>query len=469
MHRRFLAFALLLLTFALHADEVRVFAAASLADAVEAIGAQYARAGGGRVLVHAAGSPTLARQIEEGAPADVFFSADNATMDRLVARGLVDVGTRVSVLSNALVVVVPRDAPAMTSPRELLRVRRLALAEPSTVPAGIYARTYLERKVLWTALAPHVIPTENVRGALRAVASGGADAAIVYRTDALTTNDVRVAYEVPRDDAPPIAYAFAVLTHAHDRAGAQRFLAYATHEGLPVFAREGFITNAAPAPASNVTKHDVLTPLWLTLRTASLSTFLILVPGLAVAWLLARFEWRGKSLVETLVALPLVMPPVATGLLLLEGLGRLRRSFGLELVFTWRAVVLAMMVMSFPLLVRAARVAFEEVNPRLEQIARTLGATNARVFATITLPLAARGIVGGLLLAFARAIGEFGATILVAGNIPGRTQTLSLAIYESVQLGRDADAFRLLFIAVLVAFVSVWIAETFLRRGRRAL
>lgn len=215
--------------------------------------------------------------------------------------------------------------------------------------------------------------------------------------------------------------------------------------------------------------------LGLTLRTAALSTLLILPPGLAAAWLLARYRWRGKSLVETLVALPLVMPPVATGLILLQLLGRrgpiggwLHRTFGLDVVFTWRAVVAAMMVMSFPLLVRAARVAFEEVNPRLEQIARTLGASNSRVFVTITLPLAARGIVSGMLLAFARAIGEFGATILVAGNIPGRTSTLSLAIYNLVQLGRDGEAFRLLGIAVAIAFLAVWTAEAFLRRTHDA-
>ena len=210
--------------------------------------------------------------------------------------------------------------------------------------------------------------------------------------------------------------------------------------------------------------------LGLTLRTAALATLLIVPPGLAVAWLLARRRWRGKSLVETLVALPLVMPPVATGLILLELFGRrgpigsLLQRIGIDVVFTWRAVVLAMMVMSFPLLVRASRVAFEEVDPRLEQIARTLGARDPRVFVTITLPLAARGILSGVLLAFARAIGEFGATILVAGNIPGRTTTLSLAIYNLVQLGRDADAFRLLGIAVAIAFAAVWITEAFLRR-----
>ena len=212
----------------------------------------------------------------------------------------------------------------------------------------------------------------------------------------------------------------------------------------------------------------------LTLGTAALSTLLIVVPGLAVAWLLARYRWRGKSLVETLVALPLVMPPVATGLILLELFGRRGpvggwlHALGIEVVFTWRAVVLAMAVMSFPLLVRAARVAFEEVNPRLEQIARTLGASDARVFLTITLPLAARGIVSGMLLAFARAIGEFGATILVAGNIPGRTSTLSLAIYNHVQLGQDDEAFRLLAIAVIIAFAAVWTAETLLRRTHDA-
>lgn len=209
-----------------------------------------------------------------------------------------------------------------------------------------------------------------------------------------------------------------------------------------------------------------------TLRVAALSTVLIVPPGLLVAWLLARFEWRGKSLVETVFMLPLVMPPVATGLLLLKVLGRrhvlgrLLDRAGIEIVFTWRAVVIAMMVMSFPFLVRGCRVAFEEVNVRMEQIARTLGASEWRVFRTITLPLAVRGITGGIVLAFARAIGEFGATILFAGNIPGRTTTLSLAIYDRVQLGHDTDAYQLLGVTVVIAFVAIWTSETLLRRRR---
>lgn len=144
------------------------------------------------------------------------------------------------------------------------------------------------------------------------------------------------------------------------------------------------------------------------------------------------------------------------------------RLFGRSVAFTWRAVVLAMMVMSFPLLVRAARVAFEDVSPRLEQVARTLGASELRVFFTITLPLAMRGVVAGAVLAFARALGEFGATIVVAGNIPGRTQTLSLAIYDHLELGHDAEAWRLLIVSIVIAFAAVWISERIVRREARA-
>jgi molybdate transport system permease protein len=213
--------------------------------------------------------------------------------------------------------------------------------------------------------------------------------------------------------------------------------------------------------------------LWFTVRVALLAVALLAAPGLALGWALARKDFRGKALVETLVALPLVMPPVATGLLLLRLLGRrgpLGRAaqalFGADLAFTWRAVVAAMMVMSLPLLVRSARVAFEEVSPRLEAIARTLGAGEVRVLMTVTLPLATRGIVAGLLLAFARALGEFGATILVAGNIPGRTTTLATGIYGYVQLGQDDSAFRLLAASVAIAFGSVLAGETWLRRRR---
>lgn len=197
--------------------------------------------------------------------------------------------------------------------------------------------------------------------------------------------------------------------------------------------------------------------IWFTVRMAALATTLLIPPALALAWLLARGTWRGKSVIETLVALPLVMPPVATGLILLKLVPH-------GVVFTWRAVVIAMMVMSSPFIVRAARVAFENVNPRFEQIARTLGAHEPRVFFTVTLPLALRGIAGGVVLGFARALGEFGATILVAGNIPGRTTTLAVAIYDRVQLGHDRAAWHLVAAGVIVAFAAIWLSEKSTRR-----
>ena len=450
-----------------HTLAILVFAAASLTDALQEIGANYERETGTRVVFNFAGSSTLARQIASGAPADLFLSADETSMDR------VKTDTRVSVLTNTLVVVVP----AASRIRDWTAADTIAIAEPSSVPAGVYAKKWLVSTGRWKALEPRMIPTENVRAALAAVTSGNADAAIVYRTD--VSPHVKIVEEAPDLG---ISYPFAVLANAPNKEEAKKFLTYLqSEEAMKVFARRGWQERRLPAgriaafqaagdadgdaPAGSQRPGRLeggapFGPLLLTLQTATLSTLLLLPPGLAVAWLLARFRWRGKSILETLVALPLVMPPVATGLILLH----LASPFE-GIVFTWRAVVLAMLVMSFPLFVRAARLAFEGVDPRLEQIARTLGARDTRVFFTITLPLATRGIVSGMLLAFARAVGEFGATILVAGNIPGRTRTLSLAIYNDVQLGHDADAFRLLAISVVIAFAAVWIAEAVLRKS----
>lgn len=203
------------------------------------------------------------------------------------------------------------------------------------------------------------------------------------------------------------------------------------------------------------------------------STLVILPFGIGLAWLFARKDWPMKSVVETIVLLPLVMPPVSTGLILLKLFGR--RSpigqwlydRGIEIVFNWKGVLIAMAVMSFPLLVRSVRTSFAEVNPRLEQIAATLGASGWRILFVITIPLAYKGIIAGALLAFSRALGEFGATILLAGNIPGQTQTLSLAIFNFVQTGKDPEAYSLLGITVMLAFTFVWCSEWLLRREKK--
>lgn len=219
--------------------------------------------------------------------------------------------------------------------------------------------------------------------------------------------------------------------------------------------------------------HEELQLISFTVRMAAASLLLVVPLGLAVAWCLARCRFKGRELLETLVALPLVVPPVVTGLVLLKLFGRrgpvghwLHESFGLDVAFTWRAVVIAGAVMSFPLFVRAVQTAFEEVDTIYEQIARTLGAREWRVFLTVTLPLARRGVLAGLILAFARALGEFGATIMVAGNIGGQTSTMSMAIYQSVQIGEDSRAWMLSTVAVVLAFIAVLVSGIFSRRRR---
>ncbi len=208
-----------------------------------------------------------------------------------------------------------------------------------------------------------------------------------------------------------------------------------------------------------------------TTLAALAATLVMLVPGVALAWLLARRRFPGKAIVETLVSLPLVVPPVATGLLLLWLFGRrgpigaLLASAGIELVFTPAAVVVAMALMGLPLLVRTARAGFEQVTHRYEQMAETLGAGPWRVFTTITLPLASRNIVAGAVLGFSRALGEFGATIVVAGSIPGRTRTLAVGIYSFMETGRDADALALVAVSVSIAFVAVLLSGRLVRQG----
>jgi molybdate transport system permease protein len=210
---------------------------------------------------------------------------------------------------------------------------------------------------------------------------------------------------------------------------------------------------------------DVWHITWFTVACAAGATLLILPAGVLVAWVLARRSFPGRALVETLVSLPLVMPPVATGLILLMVLGRrgtvgrVLERFGIEIVFTWKAVVLAMAVMGLPLLVRTARAGFEQVNARYEHVAATLGARPLRVFFTISLPLAWPSVLGGAILAFARALGEFGATIVVAGSIPGVTRTLAVGIYSHAETGQDAQALALVAISVTIAFASLWLAN----------
>jgi molybdate transport system substrate-binding protein len=227
------------------AATITVNAAASLADVLHELGTRFEAESNDRVQFNFAASSLLARQIEEAAPVDVFISADEQWVDWLERKGLLARGTRVSLLSNLLVIIAEKDSRlAISSPRDLASdpVRSLALAETETVPAGIYAKEYLQNLGLWERVKGKVVPTENVRGALAAVESGNADAAIVYRTDARMSKRVRVAYEVPPAQGPKISYGAAVVAASANSAAAQGFLAFLqTPEAARIFERYGFL------------------------------------------------------------------------------------------------------------------------------------------------------------------------------------------------------------------------------------
>ena len=207
----------------------------------------------------------------------------------------------------------------------------------------------------------------------------------------------------------------------------------------------------------------------LTLKVAAWATAINLVLGVAVGWLLARRRFIGRDFLDAVLTLPLVLPPTVVGYYLLVVIGKrgwlghwLHETFGINLIFTWQGAVIAASIVAFPLLLRSARTAFEAVDPQLEAAARVLGLNEWAVFFRVSLPMAWPGILGGTLLVFARSLGEFGATLMVAGSIPGRTQTLSVAVYEAVQAGQDDTA------NLLVAIISVTCIVVLLLAGRLA-
>jgi molybdate transport system permease protein len=207
-------------------------------------------------------------------------------------------------------------------------------------------------------------------------------------------------------------------------------------------------------------------PLWLSLRVAAISTLAAVALGLWLAYLLSSKDFRGKEVLDAALTLPLVLPPTVLGYYLLVVLGRrspLGQAFeaitGTPLVFTWKAAVVASLIHSLPLLVKSARAAFESVEPSYARAARTLGASEWRIFAGVTLPLARRSVLAATALAFARALGDFGVTIMIAGNIPGRTQTVAVAIYDAVEGGNGELARLLVVIVSAVALLILWLAN----------
>lgn len=465
--------------------ELILFGAMSLTDVLTEFSERFHTETGNRIFCNFASSSTLQRQIEKGATADIFVSASPMQVDSLQSHGRVNVISRRNLLANSLVLIAPlNDLPSFVEPQTLAEssINRIAIGEPNSVPAGAYGREALIRLGIWQDVQHKLVLGTNVRATLAYVESGEVDVGIVYKSDAAISEAVKVIHQFPDASHSPILYPAVVLKSAKEKALAQDFLAYlGTSDAAAIFKRYGFtvvqshekasedLVESTPARISGrfltFTKTEVAA-LILSVKVAIFSLVFIFPPGLFVSWLLAKYSFRGKSLLNTIVMLPLVLPPVVSGYFLLMLFSRegpvgniLMRLFGLEIVFSWVAVVLAISVISFPLFVRSTVAAIEGVNTQLESAARTLGARPFKVFFTVTLPLSYRGIIAGGILAFSKSLGEFGATMMIAGNIPGKTQTLSLAIFNYFTIGWETSAYRLVLVSTVIAFVTLWIAD----------
>ncbi len=470
--------------------KLTVFAAAGSSDAVRALAAGFERRTGVRVDLGLASSSTLARQIEAGARADIFISANTQWMDYLQQHGLLLADTRRTLAINRLVLIVPLSSDLSLELRTGVDLAtliggRVAMGDPAHVPAGMYARAALEFLGSYEALEPQIVGCPNVRAALALVESGQVAAGIVYRSDACISERVRIVAVFPEWSHDPIEFQIGLVPGARPPAG--ELVDFLTSpQAQPVLASYGFDTGQ-PAHSDAVRRHaDAPATNWLptaeewrairtSMTVAAGCVAVLAVPGILLAYLLARKDFRGKVIVEALLHAPLVVPPVVTGYLLLVLLGNngligrwLHRTFGLELAFTLYGAVIAAAVMALPLMVRSVRVAMELCDRRLEEAAGTLGAGPIRTFLTVTVPLALPGILGGMILAFARSFGEFGATAIFVGNIESRSRTLPLAIYSQLQTASAGNSVvRLVVFSIVVSLSAMALSEIMARKARQ--
>lgn len=494
-YRRRLATSLLAFFLALPAaadgqggDEgILVLAASSLTDVLPAVGEGWTRATGIPVRFSFDATSRLAPQALDGAPADVFFSADEAWMAWLQDRDGVDPASVTSFLGNELVVVVPAASIPPDGPEGLVGLSRLALAGEN-VPAGRYAREALEASGVWKRVEDSVVRGGSVRGTLEWVARGEVDAGVVYRTDAQVQPAVRVAFAFPEGSHRPVRYPAALLSRSPRKEQAASFLAYVSGpEARAMFQAAGFVVLSggggavgpgapAPALAPEAVIPDPVSAIRLSVFVALLASLAGLPVAVFTGWVLARRDFPGKTVVSTVLLAPLVIPPVVTGFLLLSALGsqsplgRVLEAAGFPVPFTLLGAVLAALVVGLPLYVLSVRNAFETVDPHYEEVSWTLGVTPGRTFRRVSLPLALPGIAAGAVLAFARALGEFGATVVLAGNVEGETRTIALAVYTLLEspAGRGT-MWTLVGASVTLSLAALVGYESLSRRQRRRL
>ncbi len=470
---------------------VRVFAASSLTDVLSHVADEYASTTGKPAPeLTFAGSSRLAQQAIHGAPADIVGLASPQWMDALERKGILADGSRVNLLENTLVIASTTQAAAG---HELPHFGALAQAPwqriavaGEAVPAGIYARQALTKAGLAGEVQPRLVVAANVRAALALIQLGEVDAGFIYKTDAMTDPQVHILHSVSPTLHSPIVYPFALTEQGLASRDASAFLEYLQDSAATAhFHQAGFkrfghprtSKTLAPAPAPDkVSRSDVQHPLGVSLWVATISLLVSIIPAIGLGWLMARREFWGKSLVSTLLLTPLVLPPVVTGYLLLRLFGRngwlapLLEPLGMQIAFTRWGAVAAAATVGFPLLLILIRQAIESVDPRYPALAETLGLGPLQAFWRITLPMAMPGIAAGCALAFARALGEFGATAMIAGDQPGETRTLALAVYALSERPQGQETVvTLVWVSIAVSFVALLFYERLVWRQQRRM
>ena len=432
------------------AEPVRIAAASSLAPVLGELTDHH------DVIITFGPSQRIARQLTLGMNVDLAILAHPQWLESVEAAGLVAEHT--ALIGNTLVVV--GDQP-------LSKAQRVGVGAQG-VPVGDYTRTALKRWGLWDQIDHKIVTSPSAASLLANTLAGHVDAAIIYGSDAVGAPELTIQMQVPPGAHDPIVYSLAIMNNGVDNDSAQSIVEHLQSDKMVgAFIRHGFSRPDRPA-SSATTRHepsfDTLQPLLRSLWVALTALALAFIPALGLAWLMARRQFRGKALLNTLCLSPLVLPPVVTGWLLLKG----AHFSGLGVSFTPWAAVIAAAVVGFPLLLILTRGAIEAVDVRFEQQAQTLGLSASGAFRRVTLPMALPGIAAGAVLAFARALGEFGATAMFAGDQPGQTRTLALGVYAAAEIpGGESAAIKLVGISIAITMVALFVYERLVWRQRR--
>lgn len=468
-----------------------LYAARNTRDAVNDLARKFQEERGIAVQTHFDGSSALAQQIAEGAEADLFLSGSERWADFLDEQGLV--AERRPLMGDRLVVIAPaKSALRLEELEDLLTddVGTVALGNPERVPAGRYAKEALIERELWRQLKPKVKLGVDGNQVFAFLEQGEADVAVAFLNDVARRSGFRELLYVDVDLAQRRS-PLVLLKQGTSNAAARALYEYMAGEpAAEVFRAYGFVVSGESASAASRLARQRPEPRkpWVQLRpedwsavrlsfqVATCAVLANLPFAIAIGYVLARRQFVGKWVVEAVVSLPLVLPPVVTGFVLLYLLGTregvfgsfLYETFGIRFTFDWKGAAVAAAVMSFPLMVRAIRLAFQAVDPRLVLAARSLGASRLSSFFTVTLPLARPGLIAGCMLGFARSLGEFGATITLASNVAGETQTIPLLIFKDTQNpDRWAHVWTLAALSALLACGAVAISEILERRQAR--